>query len=102
LVPFPLIPRQWEQYLDVPFVIPALTFPWDIFHAIEKSYYQHLYDVLREERMNRSIKAFNANDSALGLELPTPIEQTVDTSAAGQSRSGRKPHDFMPMMRACV
>lgn len=100
LVPFPLIPRQWEQYLDVPFVIPALTFPWDIFSGIEQAYYQHLYDSLREERINRSDKASNITDSALGLELPTPTEQSDGTSPAGRSRSGRKPHNFMPMMRA--
>lgn len=100
LIPFPMIPRRWERFLDVPFVLPALTFPWDIFRGIEQEYYQHLYDSLREERMNRSDKASNANGSALGLELPTPIEQVDDTSAVGRSRSGRKPHDFMPMMRA--
>jgi len=100
LVPFPLIPLRWERYLDVPFVIPALTFPWDIFHSIEQEYYQHLYDSLREERMNRSDKTFNANDSVLDLELPTSIEQAEDTSEVRRSRSGRKPHDFMPMMRA--
>ncbi|MCF8568330.1 transposase [Alicyclobacillus tolerans] len=100
LVPFPLIPRQWERYVDVPFVIPALTFPWDIFCGIEQDYYQHLHDVLRKERMNRSTKAVHANDSALDLELPIPIEQVEDTLAVGRSRFGRKPHDFMPMMRA--
>ena len=103
LVPFPLIPLRWERYLDVPFVIPALKFPWDIFCGIEQEYYQHLYGVLREERMNRSTQASNANDSALGLEhleLSTRVEHVNDTLAVGRSRSGRKPHDFMSMMRA--
>ena len=100
LIPFPLIPRQWERYLDVPFVIPALTFPWDIFRGIEQEYFQHLYDVLREKRMHRSTKTFNANDSALGLELSAPIDQVNGTPVVGRSLSGRKPHDFMPMMRA--
>lgn len=101
LVPFPLIPRQWEQYLDVPFVIPALAFPWDIFSGIEKAYYQHLYDRLREERLNRSDRvSIVPTDSGLGLELPTPTEQADDTLTVRRSRSGRKPHDFMPIMRA--
>lgn len=100
LVPFPLIPRQWEQYMDVPFVIPALTFPWDIFRNIEQEYYWHLYDSLREERINRSDGTSNVTNSALGLELPTPTEQADNTSTVTRSRSGRKPHDFMPMMRA--
>jgi hypothetical protein len=100
LLPFPLIPRQWEQYLGVPFVIPALTFPWDIFSAIEKTYYQHLYDMLREERMNRSDRVASVIDSALDLELATSTEQVDDTSTVRRSRSGRKPHGFMSMMRA--
>ncbi|WP_233096029.1 hypothetical protein [Alicyclobacillus sp. SO9] len=100
LLPLPLISRQWEQYLDVPFVIPALTFPWDIFRDIEQEYYQHLYDSLREKRMNRSDRGASLTDSALDLGLATPTEQTADTSTVRRSRSGRKPHDFMPMMRS--
>ena len=100
LVPFPLIPRQWEQYIDVPFVLPALTFPWDIFDGIEQEYYLHLYDSLRRERVKRLDKAGNADDSVLGIVLPTRTRHVEDTLAARRSRSGRKPHDFMPMMRA--
>jgi hypothetical protein len=100
LLPFPLIPRQWEQYVDVPFVIPALTFPWDIFSGIEQAYYQHLYDVLREERMNRSERVTSVTDPALDLELAPPSTEQADDTSVRRSRSGRKPHDFMPMMRA--
>ncbi|WP_249226713.1 hypothetical protein [Alicyclobacillus mengziensis] len=100
LIPFPLIPRQWEQYIDVPFVLPALTFPWDIFDGIEQEYYLHLYDSLRRERVKRLNKAGNADDSVLGIELPTRTRHVDDTPVARRSRSGRNPHDFMPMMRA--
>lgn len=100
MVPFPLIPRQWERFLDVPFVLPALTFPWDILRGIEQEYRQHLYESLRETRMKRSAKTSNVDGSALRLELPIPIEQVDDASEVGRSRSGRKPHDFMPMVRA--
>jgi hypothetical protein len=82
LVPFPLVPRQWERYVDVPFVIPALTFPWDIFCGIEQEYYQHLYDMLREERMNRLTKAFPVstsieNSSKTSIEN-SPVSSTKD------------------------
>jgi hypothetical protein len=45
-----LIPHNWQDYADIPFVIPAMCFPWEIFKPIEREYYTLLYLHLKNER----------------------------------------------------
>ncbi|SHF87690.1 hypothetical protein SAMN02745208_02828, partial [Heyndrickxia coagulans DSM 1 = ATCC 7050] len=33
-----LIPHNWQDYADIPFVIPSMCFPWEIFKPIEREY----------------------------------------------------------------
>lgn len=90
-----LIPHNWQDYADIPFVIPAMCFPWEIFKPVERDYYTFLYLHLKKEKAHDH---FNEIQPAL---FSIPEEEDKSTSSLFHSSpAGRKPHPFMPFFRA--
>lgn len=88
-----LFSPDWQEYADVPFVIPSVFFPWDIFKPIENAYYICLHRHLKLQS-----KAGTPDDNQ--LDLFPQEEQTSCLIPVRSSRAGRKPHDFMALFRA--
>ncbi|UJZ86933.1 transposase [Heyndrickxia coagulans] len=90
-----LIPHNWQDYADIPFVIPAVCFPWEIFKPVERDYYTLLYLHLKNER------AHNHSDEIQPALFSIPEEEDKSASPLFHpSPAGRKPHHFMPFFRA--
>ncbi|UJZ86678.1 transposase [Heyndrickxia coagulans] len=90
-----LIPHNWQDYADIPFVIPAMCFPWEIFKPVERDYYTLLYLHLKNGR------AHDHSDEIQPALFSIPEEEEKFASSLFRpSPAGRKPHPFMPFFRA--
>ncbi|UJZ87459.1 hypothetical protein L3V65_14870 [Heyndrickxia coagulans] len=86
---------NWQDYADIPFVIPSMCFPWEIFKPIEREYYTLLYLHLKNEKAHDP-----SNEIQPALFSITEEEDKSASSLFHLPSTGRKPHPFMPFFRA--
>lgn len=93
-----LVIPEWQHYADVPFVIPAMCFPWDLFKPVEVEYYRCLYLHLKEERDKQVLPS--DDEPVLFAITEEPVVEGTPPVIRPLSPAGRKPHAFLPYFRA--